>query len=163
MKTLMIATAFLALNAFAVEIDLPGRARNIHINHVTVGPIATETVEVPCTFGDSDLTCYKPVAFKDVVTLTVDYFTSPGAENDFETIQFDASEFSAEELTALSTGSHNKRMKAVNRIFALNIREEARTSTNTYCPYDVPVTCRADEYVTDTYHGTVKVVDVVKK
>ncbi len=37
MKALIIASAFLALNAFAAEI--PGRAGNIKISHIMVGKV----------------------------------------------------------------------------------------------------------------------------
>lgn len=161
MKTLFLATALMSLNAFAAEI--PGRASQIKISHIMVGNVVTESVQVPCTMPDSDLNCYKPVKTQKMVTVVVDYNTSTIAEDENFSVNFDAKDFSEEELAALSIRSAVKRVKAANKIFALEIREEERTSTNTYCPYEVPYTCRENEYVTDTYQGTIKIVDVVKK
>lgn len=161
MKSLLIALSLMSLSSFAAEI--PGRAGNIKISHIMVGKIVTETVQVPCTMPDSDLNCYKPIAWKNAVSVVVDYSTGSIAEDENFTAEFDVSEFSAEELKALSAHSAVNRVKAAKKIFALEIREEERTSTNTYCPYEIPYTCRAGEEVTDTYHGTIKIVDVVRK
>jgi hypothetical protein len=138
MKALIIASVFLALNAFAAEI--PGRASNIKISHIVI----------------------ETVAAKDMVTVVVGYTTSMFVEDANFSVNFDVSEFSEEELKALSVLSAFSRVEAANKIFALNIREEERTSTNTYCPFEAPHICTEDEVVTDTYQGSIKIVDVVK-
>lgn len=160
MKVLLIALSLMSLSTFAAEI--PGSARHIKISHIMVGKVVTETVQIPCTMPDSDLNCYKPVAWKNTVSVMVDYSTASIAEDEHFKVEFDQELFSPEELKALSVRSAVTRVKLAKKIFRLEIREEERTTISTYCPYEIPYTCRADEEVTDTFQSTIKIVDVIK-
>lgn len=159
--TALILTFVFSALSFAETI--PGNSRNIKINHIVVGTVAKEVRQVPCRMADTDLNCYETVSTKEVVEVTVGYISSIAREDENFTVQFLASEFTAEELKALSIRSSVKRVQAANKIFDLVMKKERRTGSYTYCPYEMPATCRPGEEWTREYDNEVLVVNVVKK
>ena len=150
--------------SFAVVAEvIPGIARNIKINHIVIGRTATASVQVPCRTADTDLNCYEQTAFKDFVEVTVDYSANTHMDDESFKVSFDASEFSADELARLSIRSAVKRIQAAKEIFELKISKERRTGSRTYCPYEIPASCKPGEEWTDTYDNEVTVVELIKK
>ncbi len=166
MKLTTLALALsMSLTSFASTV-IPGNSTGIKLSFVNVTKVATEFREVPCTLPDTDFeNCKWPTAFKPVVQVTVDYSSTQMSESEESITQnFDASEFSVEELNSLKSRNNSVRMTAARNLFNVEVRSEIRTVTREVCQADWTIDCRnGQNSYTETYDTKVKIVTISRK
>ncbi len=165
MKLTWIALGLtLSVNTLASTV-ISGNATGIKLSFVNVTSIYSEFKPIPCTLPDSDLNdCKWPTASKKIVQVTVDYHSSSIADSEESFVtNFDLSDFTAEELTALSSRNAGVRMRAGRNLFEVKVVTEYRTVSQTVCQADSTIDCiDGRNSYTDTYVTKVKVVNVVR-